>query len=535
MSDATPINVGNGPSIFLTPDYAPVQGTCGTDPNGWTFGGGGNYPRPFTSFTQRVVEASNILGPFAIRIGDAESVGDGRMVIDSEGLAFREQRWYTQNDGFTGYPSKAEWWHGCIKYVIRAVDLHAPGHPIGLFEVAITNPVETEIFNYPFNPFNFMGSIFGALPPILGTITGAPSFPLYPFLGGPGPLAGPGSGPGGNNGNPTIPNIPNIPNWLMSGGTVFGDIVNTADSLVDQAIQTLGENLSGLANEVADWHNDLTGSGGGGGGGGGGEETFEMSNWFSNFLNGVMDGQTCMNGHVAHNVTPPDGNGSFDDVPGETKSNPRACILNDFGQQNLSSILGSGALLPNNTGGSNGIDSNARTQMGDQFSNFINLGTANYAQHSNGRGMGAWLIFGRTIFNEANQPGNSAAAQNPTIDSNGNLHIYDTYDFSVSNASGLVDNMRPFIGNDAADAIDSILDTMPGFYATPGLSAAGKTRQLNSGGTPNDVPLSGVSQLQNTYQDVVITPQNLNIGNPTLYNTLKENGYFDHVDPSKLP
>ena len=167
MSDATPINVGNGPSPFLTPDYAPVQGTCGTDPNGWTFGGGGNYPRPFTSFTQRVVEASNILGPFAIRIGDAESVGDGRMVIDSLGLAFREQRWYTQNDGFTGYPSKAEWWRGCIKYVVRAVDLHAPGHPIGLFEVAITNPVETEIFNYPFIPFNFMVTVFGALPPIL--------------------------------------------------------------------------------------------------------------------------------------------------------------------------------------------------------------------------------------------------------------------------------------------------------------------------------------------------------------------------------
>ena len=532
MSDATPINVGNGPSPFLQPDYAPVQGTCGTDPNGWTFGGGGNYPRPFTSFTQRVVEASNILGPFAIRIGDAESVGDGRMVVDSEGLAFREQRWYTQNDGFTGYPSKAEWWHGCIKYVIRAVDLHAPGHPIGLFEVAITNPVETERFKYPFNPFNFMGTVFGALPPILGMISGAPAFPLYPFLGGPGPLSGPGSGPGGNSGNPTIPNIPNIPNWLMSGGTIFGDIVNTADSLVNQAIQTLGENLSGLGTEVANWHNNLTGSGGGGGGS---EETFVMSNWFGNFVDGIMDGQTCLNGHIAHNVTAPDSNGSFDNIPGETKSNPRACILSDFGQQNLSSILGNGALLPNNTGGSNGIDSNARTQMGDQFSDFINLGTADYAQHSNGRGMGAWLIFGRSIFNEANQPGNSAAAQNPTIDSNGNLHIYDTYDFSVSNASGLVDNMRPFIGNDAADSIDSILDTMPGFYMTPGLSAAGKTRQLNSGGTPNDVPLSGVSQLQNTYQDVVITPHNLNRGNPDLYNNLKNSGYFDHVDPSLLP
>jgi len=76
---------------------------------------------------------------------------------------------------------------------------------------------------------------------------------------------------------------------------------------------------------------------------------------------------------------------------------------------------------------------------------------------------------------------------------------------------------------------------MPGFYATPGLSAAGKTRQLNSGGTPNDVPLSGVSQLQNTYQDVIITPQNLKSGNPALYQEMKDKGYFDHVDPSLLP
>ena len=32
MSSAVdgPFNMGNGPSIFLTPDYAPVQGTCGT-------------------------------------------------------------------------------------------------------------------------------------------------------------------------------------------------------------------------------------------------------------------------------------------------------------------------------------------------------------------------------------------------------------------------------------------------------------------------------------------------------------------------
>ena len=524
MSSAvtTPFNMGNGPSAFLSPDYAPVQGTCGTNIESWTFGGAGNYPRPFTSFSQRVVEASNALGPFAIRIGDAESVGDGRIIFDPTNtipISFREQRWYTQDDGFTGYPSKSEWWQGCIKYVVRAHDLHIDGHPVGLFEVAITNPIETETFNYPFNPFNIMGAIFGSVPPILGLITGVPAFPLGPFLGGPGPLGG----PDGNSGGPTIPSIPNSPSWILGGGNIFGDIVNTADSYVNTALTTLGENLTNNFNDFSSWVNNLT------------SETISEGDWNVNFIDGVLTGQTCMNGHIAHNITEPDGNGSFDSIPGELKSNPRPCIIGDFSQQNLASILGPGTLLPNNTGGSNGIDSNARTQMGDQFSDFINLGTANYAQGSNARGMGAWLIFGRSIFNEANQPGNSAAAQNPTVDNVGNLHLYDTYDFGVSNASGLVNNARPFIGDDSADAIDSILDTMPGFYATPFLSAAGKTRQSNSGGTPNNVPLSGVSQLQNTYQDVIITPQNLKAGNPALYQEMKDKGYFDHVDPSLLP
>ena len=524
MSSAvtSPFNMGNGPSAFLSPDYAPVQGTCGTIVANWTFGGAGNYPRPFTSFSQRVVEASNALGPFAMRIGDAANVGDGRIIFDPtmpEPISFREQRWYTQDDGFTGYPSKAEWWQGCIKYVVRAHDLHIDGHPVGLFEVAITNPIETEIFNMPFNPFNILGGIFGSVPPILGLITGVPAFPLGPFLGGPGPLGG----PDGNSGGPIIPPIPNPPSWILGGGNVFGEIVDTADSYVNTAMTTLGETLANNFNNFSSWVNSLT------------NETISQGDWNVNFIDGVLTGQTCMNGHIGHNITPPDGNGSFNGIPGELKSNPRPCILGDFSQQNLSSVLGDGSGLPNNTGGSNGVDSNARNSMGGVFSTGIFNGTVHFAQPSNARGMGAFLIFGRSIFNEANPEANSFAAQNPDIDNNGNLHIYDTYDFNVSNASGLVNNARPFIGDDAADAIDSILDTMPGFYATPFLSAAGKTRQFNSGGTPNDVPLSGVSQLQNTYQDVVITPQNLQRGNPQLYQQLKDRGYFDHVDSSKLP
>ena len=54
-----------------------------------------------------------------MRIGDAANVGDGRLFISTHSpstgqLAFREQNWYTQNDGITGYTSKAEWWQVAI-------------------------------------------------------------------------------------------------------------------------------------------------------------------------------------------------------------------------------------------------------------------------------------------------------------------------------------------------------------------------------------------------------------------------------------
>ena len=524
MSSAvnSPFNMGNGPSAFLSPDYAPVQGTCGTNIESWTFGGGGNYPRPFTSFSQRVVEASNHLGPFAIRIGDAESVGDGRIIADPTNpipISFREQRWYTQNDGFTGYPSKADWWQGCIKYVVRAHDLHIDGHPIGLFEVAITNPIETETFNMPFNPFNITGSILGALPPFLGMFTGVPSGPLGPFLGTGGPFGGPG-GTGGNG--PQIPII-TPPDWILSGGEILGDTINTADDYISNMIKTLAETISGSINDFVTAAETRTS-----------ETITNTSEYLENFLDGTLDGETCLNTHLAHQVTPPDSNGSFNHIAGELKSNPRPCILSNGGMNRLASILNNPTVLTN-TGGANGLTNDARENLGVHLIGQIYQSTADYGLKSNGAGIGAWTIFGTTVFNEAYYPENNAAAQNPNIDTDGNLHIYDTYQFADSNLSPLVNNFRPTIGDANADAINAIFDTAPGYHKTPQISAAGKVRQQNSGGTPNNVPLSGVSQTVNTYIDVVITPHNLKQGNPALYQQLKDKGYFDHVDPSKLP
>lgn len=525
MSSAvtSPFNMGNGPSAFLTPDYAPVQGTCGTIVANWTFGGAGNYPRPFTSFSQRVVEASNALGPFAMRIGDAANIGDGRIIFDPtmpEPISFREQRWYTQDDGFTGYPSKAEWWQGCIKYVVRAHDLHIDGHPVGLFEVAITNPIETEIFNMPFNPFNITGGILGSLPPILGLLTGVPSGPLGPFLGTGGPFGGPG-GTGGSG--PTTPIISSPPEWLLSGGEILGDIVDTADSYISNMIKTLAETISGNMNNFVTAAQNRTG-----------ETITNTTNYLSNFMEGTLDGETCLNTHLAHQVTPPDSNGSFNNIPGETKSNPRLCVLSNGGMNRLASILNNPTVLTN-TGGANGLTNDARENLGVHLISQIDISTADFGLRSNGAGIGAWTIFGTTVFNEAAFPENNAAAQNPNIDNDGNLHIYDTYQFEDSNLSPLINNFRPILGDDTTDAINAFYDTAPGYHKSAQISAAGKVRQANSGGTPNNVPFSGISQTVNTYMDVVIPPDNLKQGNPALYEQLKDKGYFDHVDPSKLP
>ena len=83
-----------------------------------------------------------------------------------------------------------------------------------------------------------------------------------------------------------------------------------------------------------------------------------------------------------------------------------------------------------------------------------------------------------------------------------------------------------------ATELKAFFDTSPGFHTAPSLSDAGGVRLQNEGGTPGN---SNISSLQNTYTGVVISPQNLQASNPTLYNNLKNNGFYDHVDLSLLP
>ena len=496
----TPCEMGLGPSPFLTPNYAPVLGNAGRNPSGWTFGGGGNYPRPFTSYSQRIVEASNSLGPFAMRIGDAANVGDGRLFISTHSpstgqLAFREQNWYTQNDGITGYASKAEWWQNSIKVAILVRDVHLEGHPQTWVEVAFNSPGEAADYLSKLNP---LGYIDGVLPSYLGILTGLPNVIMNP--------------------------ITFFSNAFLNGGSSsnFGETHNTADDRLANVNNGVVTSFITHQSDFETGVNARTGS-----------PLDSITEYLNNFLDGIIQGEIALNEHIAHNTTPQT-NGSFDNVPGELKTNPRDVILTPIGQMNFADSLGSGILLENATG-------NAATdgaELADKFNPMINFNTADFGIRSNGRGIGTWLILGRTIYNEqyAASQGfdTSAAAQNPRIDSNGNLRVGDTYDFGGNNFSdylGWLNTVSPNLKT----SIESFFDTSPGFHKSGELSEAGKIRQQNSGGTPNNIPFSGISQLQNSYMDVVITPSALKNGNPDLYQNLRNKGYFNHVDPNLLP
>jgi hypothetical protein len=140
----TPIEVGASPTAFL-PNYSSVATDCGDNPDNWTFGGGGNYPRPFTSFSQRLVEATYALGPFA-KFGNIS----GRIATlglvcpnssnDGE-LGFVRQPWAEADIGNSRYTAanelyKNDWWNQAVKTKHEIRYAHLPGEPVLTIEVA---------------------------------------------------------------------------------------------------------------------------------------------------------------------------------------------------------------------------------------------------------------------------------------------------------------------------------------------------------------------------------------------------------------
>ena len=515
----TPYNVGTGPMMFLSPDYLPVLGSCGRNPTAWSYGGGGNYPRPFTSYTQRIVEASNSLGPFARRVGGGAS---GRVILSifdpsSGQLAFREQPWYGFNDGNTGYVSKAEWWDKSIKVYVQLRDVHVEGHPWDVFEVAFQSLGELDQYTAQWQFENILG---GILAPYLGTITGIPDFL---FDGG----------------------LENWEPWFIGGSdaasNAFGESFQTLNAKLGVIIPTLYGELNPFKPAIKaafDAHLNFV---------------LDNETWFPEWMVGIYEGylmgEMGMLMHMHHN-TQPQVNGSFDHVPGELKNNPLFIPLPDWGKENMASSLGYGAALPTATGDEATNRANLASELDTGLRTMTPIPTS--SAEWNPKNFGAFFIFGKSVNNEYNATTNQVpieeASPNPTILPNGNFIAYDTYHFGHESyaeyqnsthghdSRGLI-NWLGNIDPQMKDGLDSFFDSSPAFHTSGALSLAGKTRQYNGGGTPSIVPMTGIQLLQKSFMAVEITPQQMKDGNPTFYQALKDNGYYAAfgVDENTLP
>jgi len=154
------INVGSGvdPLGILSPNYSQTTGDIGTSASNWTFGGGGNYPRPFTSFSQRIQEANLTLGPFAILdyknpTNNSSLRISGRIVVltkvcdgaPSE-LGFIRQDWYNADLNGFGYGDnllKKDWWEQTKKSKMLFRYGHLPGHPNVEVQVATASYLDS--------------------------------------------------------------------------------------------------------------------------------------------------------------------------------------------------------------------------------------------------------------------------------------------------------------------------------------------------------------------------------------------------------
>jgi len=153
----SPLSVGTASSPFLQPDYAASDGPIASNLSNMTLGGGGNYPQPFTSFSQRIVNASNSLGAYA-KFGSYA----GRIVTITDSpysgqWGFRMQPWDTFDDGSIiisgGHQlTKNEWFNTALKAKVAVRFLHLPTRPLVLVDVAIKGFSPTTTLSHFYNP-----------------------------------------------------------------------------------------------------------------------------------------------------------------------------------------------------------------------------------------------------------------------------------------------------------------------------------------------------------------------------------------------
>lgn len=177
--------VGSGPdALGFLQNYAPFNTVLPANASSWTFGGGGNYPKPFTSFAQRVQEANDIHGPYAvIDFGNPKEGTSNRisgrinyLSIVCPGapneIGFIHVDWYNADQpkpaAYGDNLSKAEWWEQCDKRKFKCRYGHLPGFPIVNVELAAASYAEADPAFY--NPNIPLGNAIADHTLLLGTV-----------------------------------------------------------------------------------------------------------------------------------------------------------------------------------------------------------------------------------------------------------------------------------------------------------------------------------------------------------------------------
>ena len=177
--------VGAGPDAFgFLQNYLPDNRVLPASTSSWTFGGAGNYPKPFTSFAQRVQESNDIHGPYAmVDFGNLSDGTVGRisgrinyLSIVCAGapneVGFIHVDWYNADQpkpaAYGNNLSKAEWWEQCDKRKYRFRYGHLPGFPYVDIEVAVASYDETDPAFY--NPDIPLGNAIADYTLLLGVV-----------------------------------------------------------------------------------------------------------------------------------------------------------------------------------------------------------------------------------------------------------------------------------------------------------------------------------------------------------------------------
>lgn len=530
--------------------YPPVYNDAGLNTGSWSFGASGNYPRPFTSYHQNLVNATYTLGPYCRQLGGVA----GRLVVSTQSpsigqLGFVRQCWYGFEDGpyntdseNNQYLSKAEWWNSeTKKYVFPVRDLMTEGHPQINVEVAYAAIAADSDNNWQLSEKAglLLNQILGVFsPPNYGscgdgsTSGGMPSYP-FPDLGWPlfgipyaylSSFLGPNmdsvvNGPIYNFLLPLINQARNAgvnPDSPVADGNPYSpqNLLQTLTNLFDVKLTESRNFLNSLANDIPDFGPVKFGT-----------------------LVGLLGAAGEAGSLFFNTYYLPNLNYGFSELDflnptrytGGSPLTPYIWRPSDDIQQKWAGYLLNGPdgspLLPKP-----GFDD-------DALENYVPETTP--TDPNTNRNDPLWHL---TMLNR----GGGKTNENPIggtgayVDPNTNEFVIpEQYGFarggSVQTSDPLINYVEENLGEQVANSFGTLLDMSPGTaFFVPAvlpileLERLGRTNKELRGEEVN--PVTNLDGLNDTYFDMRITAENLKKGNPTMYNYLVNNGQMQAVD-----